>query len=319
MDAESRSRPIVVVRDDVSRTSLHGDKAAEMVNGLVSNEVAALAPGAGCYAVALSPRGKIIADLVILRAADRVITETTREAATGWLATIRKYVNPRIAKSTDDSAAIDVIELVGDGAEEIIRTAAGIAPHTAPFSHYDAGISGSAVHIARIPLYQVEAFRLTVPAGNAGLVSQVLGSAGAHEGTMRDLEVRRVEAGWPRWGRDMDESNLSQEANMDSLDAISFTKGCYTGQEFVARLHFRGHVNRYLRGVRLERDVPSGTPLVREDGSSVGDVRTVVDSPRHGHIALAMVRREVADDAVLRAVWNRGESVARVVALPFVP
>jgi folate-binding protein YgfZ len=128
-----------------------------------------------------------------------------------------------------------------------------------------------------------------------------------------------VEAGRPEWGLDIDDTTIPQEANLDDLHAISYTKGCYTGQEVVARVHFRGHVNRHLRGLRAAgaEPPPTGAQLVDESGRPVGEVRTGVSSPRLGGIALAMVRREVEPGASLSARWDGAESRADVSALPF--
>jgi folate-binding protein YgfZ len=126
-----------------------------------------------------------------------------------------------------------------------------------------------------------------------------------------------VEAGRPAWGRDIDDTTLTQEANLDELQAISYEKGCYTGQETVARVHFRGHVNRYLRGLVLERDdVPPGAALWLSD-KQVGDVRSVVISPRLGPIALGMVRREVPAGERLEIRMDGRNANATVVKLPF--
>jgi folate-binding protein YgfZ len=132
-------------------------------------------------------------------------------------------------------------------------------------------------------------------------------------------DIARVEAGRPEWGIDIDEATIPQEANFDELHAISYTKGCYTGQETVARVHFRGHVNRHLRGLRLATPdlPPPRTPIADATGKAVGDVRSAALSPRAGPLAVAMVRREVAIGATVTARWEGGESDAQVVALPF--
>jgi folate-binding protein YgfZ len=124
----------------------------------------------------------------------------------------------------------------------------------------------------------------------------------------------------------MDDNTIPQEANFDQLHAISYTKGCYVGQETVARVHFRGHVNKHLRGVRAAGVEPihTGATLHDEAGAEVGDVRSAVRSPRLGAIALAMIRREVEPGAALTARWTsgaeRGTPLDRrvdVAALPF--
>jgi folate-binding protein YgfZ len=146
--------------------------------------------------------------------------------------------------------------------------------------------------------------------------------------------VARVEAGYPEWGLDVDDSTIPQEANLDALGAISYTKGCYTGQEVVARIHFRGHVNRHLRGLAFALDdgaeaaeraapIPAGAALVDEHDKPVGDVRTSARSPRLGGVALGMVRREVPVGAALRARWPERDGGAvrerpvTVTVLPF--
>jgi folate-binding protein YgfZ len=124
----------------------------------------------------------------------------------------------------------------------------------------------------------------------------------------------------------MDDNTIPQEANFDQLHAISYTKGCYVGQETVARVHFRGHVNKHLRGIRGAGVdlIHSGATLHDEAGAEVGDVRSAVRSPRLGAIALAMIRREVEPGAALTARWKgdpeSGTPVDRrvdVAALPF--
>src|SRR5207253_7970098 len=122
-----------------------------------------------------------------------------------------------------------------------------------------------------------------------------LEQAGASGASALAWDVARVEAGRPEWGLDMDETTIPQEANFDELGAISYTKGCYTGQETVARVHFRGHVNRHLRHLRAAGPEPplAGADLLDAAGKSVGDVRSTAASPRLGGIAIGMVRREV--------------------------
>lgn len=117
----------------------------------------------------------------------------------------------------------------------------------------------------------------------------------------------------------MDDTTIPQEANFDELGAISYTKGCYVGQEVVARVHFRGHVNKHLRGLLCgeTEPPPTGATLLNDAGKSVGDVRSTAISPRLGAIALAIVRREVEPGATLAVHWEGGEAQADVSALPF--
>jgi len=117
----------------------------------------------------------------------------------------------------------------------------------------------------------------------------------------------------------MDDNLLAQEVDLDRLEAISFTKGCYTGQETVARVHYRGHVNRLLRGLRFSESAvpPVGTELQDAEGKAVGTVKSGAISPRRGAIALAVVRREIEPGSVLRASWSDRTVDATVEQLPF--
>jgi folate-binding protein YgfZ len=153
-------------------------------------------------------------------------------------------------------------------------------------------------------------------AGDAEAVRAALEAAGARPVDEAAAEILRVERGRPRWGAELDEGVIPQEAGLNER-AVSFTKGCYVGQETVARLHYRGKPNRHLRGLRLAEPVPSGTPL-RLGEREVGHVATSVVSPRHGAIALTLVRREAEPGATLAAgEAGDGGVAAEVVSLPF--
>ena len=149
---------------------------------------------------------------------------------------------------------------------------------------------------------------------------QRLTAGGATPGGLLAWEIARMENGRPEWGIDIDETTIPQEANLEELHAISFTKGCYTGQEVVARIHFRGHVNRHLRGLRLGHNEPppEKSVLLGLDGKQIGDVRSSALSPRMGAIALIMVRREVAMESTVVVEGANGTTEGVVVALPFV-
>jgi len=125
---------------------------------------------------------------------------------------------------------------------------------------------------------------------------------------------RLIESGRPQWGVDIDDSTLPQEANFDELGAISYTKGCYIGQETVARVHFRGHVNRFLRRLRFvtRPAPPKGAELVDDTGKVIGEIRSAALSPRFGGVALGMVRREVPPGTTLQARWAEGECSVQV-------
>jgi folate-binding protein YgfZ len=300
-----------------------GAKAGETLTGLVTNDVVALAPGQGQYAAALTPKGKIIADLRIFRDEHSYFVDAPLRAAEGWTATVKKYVNPRVSKYTDESSTVRDIGVFGVGARNVVgemtgvnSTALGALPS---YAHVRVTIDGAEVVIARVPDLELEGFDLFVPTEIYRTLWDRAIAAKATPGGLESWEIARVEAGRPEWGIDIDESTLPQEANLEELHAISYTKGCYTGQETVARVHFRGHVNRHLRGLRTASPEPpaTGAALFDATGKQVGDVRSTAASPRLGGVALGMVRREVELGAALIARWEGGETRVDITHLPF--
>jgi len=159
----------------------------------------------------------------------------------------------------------------------------------------------------------VPGFMIVADVANAPSVQRRLADAPFLQGSGAVWNVARIEAGRPVIGVDMDENTIPQEANLDTLEAISFTKGCYTGQETVARIHFRGHVNRHLRGLIGDAPLAAGASVCDANDKVVGDVRSTAISPSRGPIAMAMVRREVETGATVSV----GGVQARVVELPF--
>lgn len=314
-------------------SSFRGPKAADALNGLVTNDVSALHPGEGQHAAALTPKGKVLTDMLIIRLAeDSFLLSVMGTAADAWMALARKYVNPRLATVSDESsrfatwmlygarAPSSIAMLGGAGATaenlgEVMTSALSEWPvwHHAPWN-----LGPASVRLIRAPLMgAVPGYIILADAADADAARECFEASGTHRGTRNVWNVARVEGGRPAWGIDMDENTLPQEANLDSLGAISFTKGCYTGQETVARIHFRGHVNRNLRGLTGEAPLPHGALIVDATGKSVGDVRSTVLSPRLGPIAIAMLRREVADDSEVIVQGDDGPIVARVRSLPF--
>ena len=326
-----RRRAIVVDRGHRARMRFVGPKAAEVLTGLVTNDVSALQPGQGQYAAALTAKGKVIADMRVLRLEDSFLTDTSARGRDGWHGVVRKYVNPRLAKYSEESAALGVVGVFGVQARYVVEDMTGIG-HSAlalltPYSHVTFALDGAPVTVMRSPELDLEGYELFVPSELNQRLWQSAVSARATPAGHAAWEIARVEAGRPEWGVDMDDTTIPQEANLEELGAISYTKGCYTGQELVARVHFRGHVNRALRGLRTAGTEPPRprASLFDGTGKAVGDVRSSVTSPRHGGIALAMVRREVEPGARLVARWSAdpagdetaGEMPVDVVTLPF--
>ena len=315
---------MLVDRSLRGRMRFDGPKAAEMLTGLVTNDVLALAPGHGQYAAALSPKGRIVADVRIFARADHLLVDVPPRARAGWDALVRKYINPRAAPYLDIAGEMRQLAIAGPAARAIAGGAASLAREAlaglVPYAHIDAEIAGRPAMIVRIPDLDADGYEIFFPADSFGAIWQRLMAGGATPGGLIAWEIARIENGRPEWGIDIDETTIPQEANLEELHAISFTKGCYTGQEVVARIHFRGHVNRHLRGLRLGHNEPppEKAPLLSLDGKQIGEVRSSALSPRMGAIAMVMVRREVEMDSPVLVEGANGTIQGQVVALPFV-
>lgn len=314
---------IVVDRSARSRATFAGGKAREVLAGLVTNDVVSLRAGEGCYAAALTPKGKIIADVRIFVRDEDVLVDVPQRAATGWWTMIRKYVNPRLSRYADVSGSTSDVSVYGTRAHSVVAPALGIPRESLsemhPFAHREVECFGARMLLARVPDVGLEGFSIIAPSEVRDQLWGALVDQGARPAGTEAFDIARMESGRPEWGIEIDDSTLAQEANLDELHAISYTKGCYTGQETVARVHFRGHVNRHLRGLRFDEStsVPAGAELRDPSGKAVGEVRSSAISPRLGGIALAMVRREVEDGAEVLLAWEGGQCDAVTLTLPF--
>jgi folate-binding protein YgfZ len=290
------SHLLLVDRSDRMRMTFAGEKAKEALNGLVSNDVLKLVPGATMRAAALTAKGRVIALVRIVDRGADLLVDADAAAGPGFAAMIRKYVNPRIAKYAEVTATTGCLGVYGAGA--------------------DAAVGGAtqAEGITVIPSSDLAPGGVDIVGPPAALAALAAGlrQRGARDATPEEIATMRVEAGIPAWGTEMNDETIPQEAVLDDLGAIAFDKGCYTGQEVVARIHFRGHVNRHLRWLLSAEPVPVGATVTDAEGKEVGDVRSSVVSPTRGPLAIAMVRREVEPGSTVRVRHDGVEQAARV-------
>ncbi len=284
---------------------LSGPDAAEYLQGQLTNDVEALAPGEGCYAALLDRKGHMQADMRVLRTGQEELWIDTEpealEAARRHLETYRIGRDVEVADLTAERA---ILSLIGPRSVEIAGTAA--LPEHFCERVTVGGVDSLAVGTGG-------GLDLIAAATDADRLRGTLTAAGAVEVGPGAAEVLRIEAGRPRFGTEMSGETMPAEAGIVE-DAVSFTKGCYIGQEPVARLHYKGRPNRHLRGLRLSASVEAGASL-RLGGKEVGRVGSACVSPARGPIALAIVRRE-AEPGTELAVGEDGVT-ARVVDLPF--
>ncbi len=275
----------------------------------MTNDVEGLADGAGCYAAFLTPKGKMLGDLRILAAGDELLLDTERVALQGLFNMIRRFsigYDVGLHKRTLERG---LLSLVGPDAAAV----AGASDLSGDeHAHTMVSVRGSGV-VARAIRTDV-GVDLLCAVEDVDALRAALEDAGAQGVSDAAVECLRVEHGRPRYGIDLDDSVIPQEAGLNER-AVSFTKGCYVGQETVARLYYRGKPNRQLRGLRLSRPASSGDELSLE-GRTVGVVASVALSPRFGPIGLALVRREAPPGSTV-AVGDGGDVVGEVTELPF--
>ena len=312
-------------RSERGKLALVGSDSVAFLNGQVTNELADLKPSEGRYAAFLTHKGKMLGDLRILAlgatdspaagaSVEALLLDTERVALQALFDMIRRFkvgFRVELEKRTLESG---LYTLIGPEARAVAAAALGDYASQLPpeleHSHAGALVAGRPVRLVAGKEGDLD---VLFEKDDAALLREALLAAGAHPVSAETGEIVRVERSRPRYGVDMDEQTIPEEAGLNER-AVSFTKGCYLGQETVARLHYRGRPNRLLRGLRLDGQASQGEDLAFGE-RSVGRLASVVDSPRLGPIALALVRREVAPGEILR-VGERGLQ-AEVVELPF--
>lgn len=295
---------VLVDVSDRARLELVGEDRVRFLGGLVTCDVSALGPGEGCYGYFTSPKGRVLADVVVLALEDRLWLELPRGAAQEMREHLTKYI---VADRVEVRSIDDVLlfRVVGEGLEEWL-TARGVGAIGAPFGHRTAELEGTDVHVSATVLEGAPAVSLWISSGIAGPVIEDLLGTGLTLAGQVCLEELRSAAGVPRFGVDFGSDNLPQEVRIDG--AVSYEKGCYLGQEIVARLHYRGQPARELRRVRGEGESPdvggsaseSGTSILGADGSEAGRLTSVAAASAESWAGLAMVQRGALDQETLQ-------------------
>ncbi len=295
-----------------------GPDAQSFLHSLLSQDVAGLAPGQGAHTLLLQPQGKLDCDLRLLVLGPEEMRLDCDPGQGGALATSLRRFKLRVKAEVEDTTGTwGVLMLRGGRAPEVAEAAGGVA---VPADQH--------AHVAW-PGGELRLVRADWPGGWCGV--DVVGPIGALDAAREALvaagatpvgpgasEAARVAAGVPRQGIDTNERTIPQEAFLE-LDAVSFTKGCFLGQELVCRIDTRGHVNRYLRGFVItgggdDTTPPPGAGIVWGD-KEVGSLTTVARSAS-GTRALGYLRREIEVPAEVLVRWDGGEVTARADALP---
>jgi folate-binding protein YgfZ len=285
-----------------------GAEAAEYLQGQLTNDVEGLEPDEGAYAALLDRKGHLKADMRVLRlGADELWLDLEPDRGPDVLRHLRTYSVGRELEIADVSDKWEITTLIGPRAGAIAGVE-GLGAEDAQRHREWEGVELLAVATDL-------GLDLITRSGESAALRELLRAAGAVEVSSEAAEILRVESGRPRFGLDMGEALMPAEAGIVER-AVDFEKGCYIGQEPVARLHYRGKPNRRLRGLQLSAPAEPGEPL-RLAEREVGTVGTSCISPAFGAIALAVLRREASEGDTL-AVGD-GAVSATVVELPFTP
>ena len=309
------------------RICLTGTDRTRFLHGQVTNDVKALKVGEGCYAALITAKGKMQSDLNVFCLADELLMDFEPGLTTSIRERLERFIIADDVQVVDVAPHYGLFYVNGPRAAEVVGALGifGVLPQTDfNFVAVDDKILGQIylMHNARLG---ASGFDLFVPTAAVGLMGDklitALKGAGGRVCGFNAFEIARIEAGIPRFGIDMDESNIPLEAGLESR-AISFTKGCYIGQEVISRIRTYGQVAKALRGLRLADDLKTlpakGDKLVKGD-KEVGYITSATASPGiKANIALGYVRKEVNEIGTELLVRARdAETSAKIVSLPF--
>ncbi len=300
----------LIDRSERGKLALTGTDRKTFLAGQVTNDIENLVAGTGCYAAFLTHKGKMLGDLRVLAAEDagaepELLLDTERATLQALFDLVRRFKIGYDVELHKRTVQRGLLSLAGPGA----RAIAGAEDLPADEHAHRAGeIAGHAVRL----IVTDTGIDVLCEAAATDAVRDALLAAGATPVSEAAAEIVRVERGRPRHGIDTDEGTIPQEAGLNAR-AVSFTKGCYVGQETVARLFYRGKPNRHLRGLRLSEPVPGGAELKLGE-RVVGTLASSLVSPTFGPIGLALVRREAVPGDTVEVA---GGATAQVVELPF--
>ena len=310
-------------RTDLGRIAVSGTDRASYLNGLLTNDVVALAAGQGCYAAYLTAQGRMITDLHVYELGDVILLTLPRDVKDAVMAKLDQFVFSEDVKIGDATDSFACVALVGPDAASIAgQMLGGVAPGALAalpeHGNLRARFDGQDVIVLRVSDTGEPGFELLIDATAVTALASALGVAGARLVDPELVDVLRVEAGVPKFHHDMDEDTIPLEAGIEPR-AISSTKGCYVGQEVIIRVLHRGHgrVARRLVGLTLEGvAVPAAGTMVHAQSREIGRVTSAVASPALNRpIALATLHRDFTE-AGTRVTVDATDAI--VTALPFV-
>ncbi len=309
----------LIDRSPLGKATVTGRDRLAFLQGMLTNDVKSLAPGQGAAAAFLDVHGKTLALLRVYALDDRVWLELPAGLTEKTLATLDRYLISEKAyfEPADDQFAILAVQ--GPDARRVLERVTGLALDLPLHGHVAATIATADGRVVHRREGSEAGFHCWIAPGAAAAAWAALSAAGATPVGWDALDVFRVESGVPWYGQDVDEGQILPETRLEDL--VSYTKGCYIGQEVVARVKYRGHVNRALSGLRVDgAAIPARGARIAVDGKDVGWITSAVRSPALGSVvALGYVRREhLAPGEAVSVLAEDGARSARVAALPLV-
>lgn len=318
LDGYAAARRAAALFDFSNRSlvRLTGEDRVSFLNGMVTNDVRRMPDGGALYAAMVNPKGAMISDARILKRPGDLLLDLEPGYADAVRAFLEKYIVSEDVEVSDATAELAVLRLIGPAAEGAAKAAWG--------AHIRLPSAGECVEVegmwlTRTPPWGERCLDVFVPRARLGEIEKELLHRAAPVGLKRAgldaFEIFRIEEGVPRFGQDMDERTIPLEANLQA--AINYEKGCYIGQEVIARATFRGHVNKKLAGLILGQELPPPRAELRYGGKGVGWITSATVSPRIGcAIAIGYVHREYVEPGTrLEVAGYQGD--AQVQKLPF--
>jgi folate-binding protein YgfZ len=298
-----------------------GTEAVQFLNGLVTNDMKTLADGAWMPAAFPNAQGRLISSTRVINRGGAFLFNTESVSRERLYKTLERFTlagDFHVTDRTDETAQLSV---QGARAENVLRLALGHeAASVSRGRVFTTTRDGASLSVLRATHTAEDGFDLFVDAAHVAPLWDALREAGARPTGQDALEILRIEAGLPRYGLDMDETNVVTEAGLD--DAVSYTKGCYIGQEIIARIHWRGHVAKKLSGLLFndQGEVEHGSKILSADGKDIGRVTSAAFSPRLARVvALAYIKYDyLAPGTAARVISGEAEREATVAELPLV-
>ena len=302
----------LVAEADVAVVEVTGPGALQCLQGLLTNDLDKVGAAGFLYGAVLTPKGMIVCDMWVARNGTKVTLFPPRHGLEALLNLFRRVLPPRLAQATERSDELAVLRVVGP--EAIATTQlAGIAIPAE--GRAESTIAEQRACVVAHPGPQSPfAIQIVVARSDQEDVTGLLERAGATRGSASCLEMARILAGWPRLGAEIDDKTLPQEVRFDTINGVSYTKGCYTRQETVARVHFRGQVTTRLTGLMWDGTPDPASSSILQDEKVVGRVTSFAWLPPfEQYVGLGIVRRQADTDRTITAAG----APALIVQLPF--